>query len=188
MKVFKLGLIVMAFGSALLLAACGEGLSEAEVQSQVDSGIATAIAGLPTPEPVMIPSQLTLEGLDLVDSEGNVRAQLSTLDSGMASLRFLDTDGGTRSWIFLSADGTPNLILTGEPNFGLQDANGDFRSVISLDAQGSPSFVLTGTPLVVLRDEARALRVVLRLDDAGAPSLLLLDEGGNVLFTAPLPQ
>ena len=184
----------MAFGSALLLAACGEGLSEAEVKSQVDSGIATAIAGLPTPEPiatpepVVIPSQLTLEGLDLVDSEGNVRAPLSTLDSGMASLRFLDSDGGTRSWIFLSADGTPNLILTGEPNFGLQDANGDFRSVISLDAQGSPSFVLTGTPLVVLRDEARALRVVLRLDDTGAPSLLLLDEGGNVLFSAPLPQ
>ena len=121
-----------------LVSACGGGFDESKVLSVVKA-----------------------ERFEVVDQGGNSRAVLTTLDDGRPSLALMDTSGKVRAWLFLSVDGSPNLILIDNPRLALVDAAGELRITQSLDADGSPT--------LGLRDEAGAVRTKLRLDEGVRP-------------------
>ena len=108
-KFFIMALGVIA--SAVLLSGCGGGLSDEAVQSLVAVEVATALAGIPTPEAGTVASVIQAERFEVVNQDGDVRALLTTLEDGWPSFTLMDENGEFRAWLFLSADGSPNLIL-----------------------------------------------------------------------------
>ena len=158
--------------SLLLISACSGGLSEEEVQSRIDAGVATAVA-MATSSPV-----LQAQRFELVDENNNVRAFLSTLSGGRPSLTLMDQSGEFRAWLYLNEEGSPRLALIDNPLLVLVDKAGEFRSVLRLEADGTPSFTLA--------DEAGTSRSLIRLEKDGSPVLLFQNSEGEVIWSAPV--
>lgn len=72
-------------------------------------------AGEPAEEPMdapqIDPSNLEVQTLTLVDSNGNARAVLGTDESGAPAFTLLDANGGSRSRISLDGNGNPFIDL-----------------------------------------------------------------------------
>ncbi|MCH8311034.1 MAG: hypothetical protein IIB17_11155 [Chloroflexi bacterium] len=162
---------------AVLLSACGGGLSDAELQSRIDAGIADAMASIPTPEAAVPQSVIQAERFELVNQDGVVRSLWTILEDGRPSFTMIDDLGEFRAWLFLSADGSPNLILVDNSRFILMDGAGEFRAIMRLDQSGLPS--------LDFRDETGAPRSALRLDENGSPDFVLTGDAGEPVFSAP---
>ena len=126
-----------------------------------------------------IKSVVRTERLEIVDANGIPRVVLDILDDGRPSVILLDEQGAFRSWMFLSQDGSPNLVLLGNPRFALLDQDSKVRAALHLDSNGQP--VLT------LRDVTSAVRSELSLRVDGSPILRLYDANGEVIWT-PLQE
>jgi hypothetical protein len=174
-KFFIMALGVIA--SAVLLSGCGGGLSDEAVQSLVAVEVATALAGIPTPEAGTVASVIQAERFEVVNQDGDVRALLTTLEDGWPSFTLMDENGEFRAWLFLSADGSPNLILVDNSRLILMGGAGEFRALLRLDESGLPS--------LDLKDETGASRSVLRLSEDRSPTLLSSDGAGGATFSAP---
>ena len=167
----KLNLMASALTVTLLLAGCQSGLSEREVQSRIDAGVAKAIASIPTP------TTLKVQRLEVVDKTGKLAALLTTLETGRPTLALMDPTGEARAWMFLSEDGSPRLVLANRGLMVLTDASGEFRAITRLDAKGVPT--------IGLGDSAGTLRSILRLSPDGSPVLLFNDQDDKTIWSAP---
>ena len=70
--------------------------------------------------------------------------------------------------LFLSEDGSPNLVMVDNPRLALMDQNNEIRAVQHLDSDGQP--------VISLRDAAGQVRSELRLGEGGSPSIRLFDD------------
>ena len=122
-------------------------------------------------------STVKTKRLEIVDDAGATRIVMTTIQSGRPSLTFVDKDGKDRAWLFLSEDGSPNLILIDNPRFVQMDKNGEIRAVQRLDKDGVPIFSLM--------DSSGKIRTVIRLDNDGSPVLELFDPSGNRTWSTP---
>ncbi len=113
--------------------------------------------------------------LEIVDDAGAARVVMTTIDGARPSLTLLDDKGNPRAWIFLSANGAPNLVLVDNPRLALLDGAGEIRSAQRLDEQGSPVFTQF--------DATGGIRSMLRLGQDGTPLLELYDASGRPIWT-----
>lgn len=152
----------------MMATACGTGLSEEDVQAQIEAALAAARPAVQA------------ERFEVVDSAGEVRALLTTLDDGRPSLTLMDQQGEFRAWLFLNEEGSPRLILVDRPLLVLADQKEDFRSVLRLDADGSPS--------LAFNDSTGSARAVLELTEIGGPEFRIRNGDGQLIWSAPEGQ
>ena len=150
----KLALVVLMAGAILMGMACG-GSDDGEVQDV-----------------------LKVRRLEVVDQNNVPRAVLHVRDGGRPSIALIDDQGVIRSWLFLSADGSPNLVMVDNPRLALMDQNNEIRAAHHLDADGQP--------VILLSDATGQVRSELLLGEDGSPSIRLFGAEGEVLWT-PLP-
>ena len=127
---------------------------------------------------------LSGQGLQLIDEQGRVRAEMA----------FRSVAGSSQPGLFLYAeDGKERAAVTilppdGQPAVALSDGTGGYRLWLGLDGNGAP--------VVSLYDQGQVLRaalggITLRKQQTGQPerrpvsSLVLVDEAGRIQWTAP---
>jgi hypothetical protein len=143
------------------------------------------------------------EAFILTDSDGNVRAILSSAPDGAVELSLRDTTGKARGRLGLAASGEPYMELhdaegqsrlwLGEqrsagPGLQLRDRSGGRRAWLRLDSNDEPSLLLFDG-----KQNGRAVLGSVKLGEPGTPgraqrsasSLMLLDEAGRLIFSAP---
>jgi hypothetical protein len=107
------------------------------------------------------------ERFELVDSEGNVCAELSVFGSG-PGLVLYDKDGAIRAGLTVSDESGPGLSLF--------DENETFRARLAVSDSG---------PGLALYDENEKNRAKLAVLDAFGPGLYLYDENEDPVWSAP---
>ena len=127
---------------------------------------------------------LTASQLNIVDSEGRLRAILAGSDErGMTSLAFYGPDGTTRGVIGVDPDGTPVLLFNNPAGVGRLSASvRDDDPVISVGNDAARSVLIGsfgGTPVVGLSDRGRT-RLQMDLGQEGAPRLSLFNSAAQL--------
>ena len=139
---------------------------------------------------------LKVRRLEVVDQNGVPRAVIEILDGGRPSIVLIDNQGAFRSLLFLSDDGSPNLVQVvdqngvpravieildgGRPSIVLIDNQGVFRSLLFLSDDGSPNLVMLDNPRLALMDQNSEIRAAQHLDSNGQPVISLSDATGQV--------
>ncbi len=113
---------------------------------------------------------------EVVDSRGATRVIMTTLEGSRPSVSLLDDAGEARAWLFLSRDGSPNMVLQNGSRLIFADKNGDIRALERLDTDGSP--------VISFADASGKIRVVQRLDGSGTPLLEFYGPDGKAVWTA----
>jgi hypothetical protein len=108
------------------------------------------------------------ESFQVVDSTGDVRAELCVCPEGKPGLVLIDRGYKIRARFALLNDGLPGLEMT--------DRGGRTRARLNLSADGSPSFLLL--------DANGATRAVIRLPDRGDADLQVQDGTGRLVWSA----
>lgn len=155
-------ILVLLIG-VVALAACSSGLDESEVDERVDSAIATAIAGQPTifNQPLSV---VQAQSFNVIDADGNLRAQMSITEDGNGRMILLDSNGAIRSALGPTADGSSFMDLT--------DPSGITRARLVVNADGQPE--------VRLFDDQGGTRLGLSLLSSGAVTVSLTDNIGVI--------
>ncbi|HEX9205222.1 MAG TPA: hypothetical protein VF853_04775 [Candidatus Deferrimicrobiaceae bacterium] len=117
---------------------------------------------------VKVERVIRAESFQVVDSTGDVRAELCVCPEGKPGLVLIDRGYKIRARFALLNDGLPGLEMT--------DRGGRTRARLNLSADGSPSFLLL--------DENGATRAVIRLPDRGDADLQVQDGTGRLVWSA----
>jgi hypothetical protein len=99
---------------------------------------------------------LTVESLRIVDKDGNVRASLSTDESGRVSLLMTDDNGKVRAAVSVEKDGVPSVVLSSKDSakIVLQVHPEGETPMITLSHTGIPSddeiiiLLVDGEPMI----------------------------------------
>jgi len=115
-----------------------------------------------------VPKLVRAESFQVVDSTGDVRAELCVCPEGKPGLVLIDRGYKIRARFALLSDGFPGLEL--------MDTRGRSRARLGLSADGNPTFVFL--------DENGATRAAIRLPDRGDANLHIQDGAGNLIWSA----
>lgn len=124
-----------------------------------------------------VQANVKTQRLEIVDNNGVTRMVMTTIDGSRPSLALVDKDGKDRAWLFLSEDGSPNMILIDGARLVQMDKNGEIRFAQRLDKDGLPVFSLM--------DADGQVRTMVRLGKDGSPALGTFDAKGNLSWAAP---
>ena len=129
------------------------------------------------------PAVVTTPQINLVDSDGRLRAVLAARDERrMAALSFYDTAGQVRGLIGIDENGAPLVRLldqTGQSRLSAVVQGDDALVIVGDEAARSGVFgSVGGLPLLSLFDAGQS-RTRLQLAQDGSPSLSLFDNGGR---------
>lgn len=117
---------------------------------------------------------LTLDGLDLINAEGQPRVRLEVLDTGEPRLTMKDKDG--RRLLNLSVEALPKKE---EPLLAMYDDKDVLRAGLNLDEAGRPNLILRDRPLLSLIDRTGDDGIFLSIERENRPSLLLSSKKGK---------
>ncbi|MCP9468921.1 MAG: hypothetical protein NNA31_02860 [Nitrospira sp.] len=117
---------------------------------------------------------LTMEGLELINGEGQSRARLEILDTGEPRLTMKDKEG--RRLVSLSVEALPKKE---GPLLAMYDDKDALRAGLNLDEAGRPNLILRDRPLLSLIDRTGDDGVFLSIEGENRPSLLLSSKKGK---------
>lgn len=117
---------------------------------------------------------LGLNGLDLLNAEGQHRAKLEIMESGEPRLSLKDKDD--RRVVSLSVEALPNKEV---PLLAMYDEKDLLRVGLNLDESGRPNLILRERPLLSLIDRTGEDGIFLSLERENRPSLLLSSKQGK---------
>jgi hypothetical protein len=117
---------------------------------------------------------LALDGLDLVNAEGQHRARLEILETGEPRLAMRDKDG--RRMVSLSVEALPKKEA---PLLAMYDGKDVLRAGLNLDEAGRPNLILRERPLLSLIDKAGEDGIFLSIERENRPSMLLSSKKGK---------
>lgn len=108
------------------------------------------------------------ESFQVVDSTGDVRAELCVCPEGKPGLVLIDRGYKIRARFALLNDGFPGVEL--------MDTRGRSRARLNLSADGNPTFAFL--------DQNGTTRAVISLPDRGEANLHVQDGAGNLVWSA----
>jgi hypothetical protein len=138
---------------------------------------------------------VTTSVLNIVDSTGKLRAEVSVLDDGTAGVWLYGPDQDLRAFLGGTADGTPNLFLYDAGQEGSVRASlglsGDGPGLILYDsgAEGQQRAALTlmgdGSAVLGLSDTLGQATLGGLMGSDGTAALVITDKDGNIIWGAP---
>jgi hypothetical protein len=138
---------------------------------------------------------VTTSVLNVVDSEGKLRAEVSVLDDGTAGVWLYGPDQDLRAFLGAGTDGTPNLFLYDAGSEGSVRASlglsGDGPGLILYDSgsDGKQRAALTlmsdGSAVLGLSDTQGQATLGGLMGADGKAALVITDKDGNILWGAP---
>ena len=126
-------------------------------------------------------SQLRIDQLAVLDGNGVERIQAQT-GTGVAAAIYISDESGRRR--LQLSNGAPVQGGGGNPDaMGLNLNTADGRTLGRIGTINSPDGTVGGMR-IFLADQQGNRRIDLNVGEDGSPSIRLLDEGGNVLWSA----
>ena len=144
----------------------------------------------------IVAQEVVTQALRIVDTDGNMRAEVSITDDGTTGVWLYGGDQDLRAFLGTSADGTPNLFLY-DPG-----SDGSVRAALGLSGDGEPSLILfdagqdgasraamslfdDGSAGLSLSDSLGKSGVSAQVNQDGSPTVLITDTEGNTVWGAP---